>query len=624
MTARTCAAGEMNNVVTEFVMENNQRRASISELAYNRRGSGKAPHDGGGDRAVVEEAEQRRTDSSQRARRAPSSSAPLCWRPCAPADFSARPHIGVAAPAVISCTQRYPAPALSHHRAVMATSSNNSDFVHVEGKGVRCSPRLNKFKQSDIGLLKKTCSSLPKKSCASTSGNKKRKRAENGKEGCSFPKNMTLWLLNHVNTELGTLEFDGLSIPIRPLIKKVIGIPEGHMRLKLTEDTDHRLKEKFTEGGRGQSLNKAISRMLLEHNEDEFIVSFMMVALGVYLVPGSNLTVHREYLTAISDVKNIKNLNWCNHVADYLFEAIHDFRINTSINLNVRGINVPQGTPRIAHITTAHIDEVKTIATSRSKHADYDSIKIKDIESTIYRDGESPLHESPQHMLSIGYRQDVEEGVHDDATCVDEGQHTPDPQGHIAAGVDEEHMNIGQHTPDPQGAPAAAGDEEQMNMQDGQVGQDPKSTRCDANPNNACDEPPVISELLMKMKEKLKIRRTEIISTCMEQLEFILDKSDNDILSEFSTELKKLARVKGMASTSEGDAAVLGTPNFNHGPDKHTEAETRSNYKAEEIGRHSGNVDATDFAEVIAIGAVAAHEVSQFDIQNVRDNNMDC
>ncbi len=71
-------------------------------------------------------------------------------------------------------------------RAVMATSSNNSDFVHVEGKGVRCSPRLNKFKQSDIGLLKKTCSSLPKKSCASTSGNKKRKRAENGKEVSCF------------------------------------------------------------------------------------------------------------------------------------------------------------------------------------------------------------------------------------------------------------------------------------------------------------------------------------------------------------------------------------------------------------------------------------------------------
>ncbi len=88
----------------------------------------------------------------------------------------------------------------------------------------------------------------------------------------------------------------------------------------------------------------------------------------------------------------------------------------------------------------------------------------------------------------------------------------------------------------------------------------------------------------MKMKEKLKIRRTEIISTCMEQLEFILDKSDNDILSEFSTKLKKLARVKGMASTSEGDAAVLGTPNFNHGPDKHTELKLEAITRLRKLG----------------------------------------
>uniref|UniRef100_A0A0E0EA03 DUF834 domain-containing protein n=1 Tax=Oryza meridionalis TaxID=40149 RepID=A0A0E0EA03_9ORYZ len=73
LRSRTCAAGERNSVVTAVVVESNRRRASISELAYNRHGSGKAPHDGGGDSGdggggtaangllvAVEEAEWRR------------------------------------------------------------------------------------------------------------------------------------------------------------------------------------------------------------------------------------------------------------------------------------------------------------------------------------------------------------------------------------------------------------------------------------------------------------------------------------------------------------------------------------------------------------------------------------
>uniref|UniRef100_A0A0E0K4Y5 Aminotransferase-like plant mobile domain-containing protein n=1 Tax=Oryza punctata TaxID=4537 RepID=A0A0E0K4Y5_ORYPU len=185
-------------------------------------------------------------------------------------------------------------------------------------------------------------------------------------QACNIRKGMTMWLIKS------------------PLVEKVIGAPSGPIPVELSRDGDLRLKNKFTVKGRGQPIHITISQMLKENTKDEFTISFMLVALCVYLAPMANLSVNRDYLGALSNVKKISDMNWCEHIADFLIQGISDFKTNKKDNVYVRGyvhiLNViftdcvtsysaPQGIPRILHVTTAHL------------------LAIKEIENTVYCNG---------------------------------------------------------------------------------------------------------------------------------------------------------------------------------------------------------------------------------------------
>uniref|UniRef100_A0A0E0JKV1 Ubiquitin-like protease family profile domain-containing protein n=1 Tax=Oryza punctata TaxID=4537 RepID=A0A0E0JKV1_ORYPU len=299
------------------------------------------------------------------------------------------------------------------------------------------------------------------------------------------------------------------------------------------------LKDKFTEKGRGMSINSCIARMLKENREDEFIVSFLMVVLGSYLVASTNLTVHRQYLDAISDVKKIKDMNWCDYVADYLFEGINLFRSSSQILLLVSMLH-----------------------------------KIKDIEDTVYCDGGTLLGE-PKESESVagaqGNMQDCQTNMKDFQKDHSQEERAPD-SGH----------NV-----------------ERLNMKNKQ-----------AEPYH--DLPPAFNELLSNLNEKLKRRRIQIINTCMEQLEILLDNSDKEILSDFYSEIK-VASAKGTASTSQGGGA---------GPCDASNSQFQGG--VEGVGKSGVQSIVEDFnttiqfTEIVAIGVTAVLDSSR----NFHDTDM--
>ncbi|KAM0878148.1 hypothetical protein ACQ4PT_035057 [Festuca glaucescens] len=124
-------------------------------------------------------------------------------------------------------------------------------------------------------------------------------------------KALTLWLVDKFNCDTEALEFEGgISIPVRPLVKSVLGIPSGPIPVVEGPDVDKALYAQYSCNGRAKNAKEVADEMCSITDKEPFCIAFMMVILGIYLAPNSSVEVNRALLGAVKQVDKLKDMDW--------------------------------------------------------------------------------------------------------------------------------------------------------------------------------------------------------------------------------------------------------------------------------------------------------------------------
>ena len=139
-------------------------------------------------------------------------------------------------------------------------------------------------------------------------------------------KALTLWLVGKFSCDTNALEFGGgLSIPVRPLVKSVLGIPSGPIQVVQGLEVDYGLFSQYC-SVKFKNARKLAEEMCSITEEEPFCIAFMMTILAIYLAPNTTVLVNRSFLGAAEQVGSLKQMDWCGFVADYLFKGIREFK----------------------------------------------------------------------------------------------------------------------------------------------------------------------------------------------------------------------------------------------------------------------------------------------------------
>jgi hypothetical protein len=132
----------------------------------------------------------------------------------------------------------------------------------------------------------------------------------------------------------GYLVINGEKIAIKPLISKLIPLSNGGKAVEYNDKYDYGecdLVHRFTDPGKGKSISAPVGLQYLEDVEDKllFCVTFILEAFAFIFAPKTNRNLERDYLQFfkdITEVDELKDLNWCDIIADLLTLSINKYK----------------------------------------------------------------------------------------------------------------------------------------------------------------------------------------------------------------------------------------------------------------------------------------------------------
>ncbi|KAE8817174.1 E3 ubiquitin-protein ligase SINA-like 10 [Hordeum vulgare] len=211
--------------------------------------------------------------------------------------------------------------------------------------------------------------------------------------GFEMNRALTMWLVDRFSCDAEALEFQaGVSVPVRPLVASVLGIPSGPIQVVSGLDVDDALYGQYR-SVKGKNAKKLAEEMLGVTEEEPFCIAFVMAMLAMYLAPNTTLLANRCLFGAVQRVGSLKEMDWCGFVADFLFKGIRKFKESAAPFVFVKGcvhilnvifidlvkhaaFDVPDGFPRLGFVTTDHNKWV-------ASHP-FGSLPVRRLEESVY------------------------------------------------------------------------------------------------------------------------------------------------------------------------------------------------------------------------------------------------
>ncbi|KAL6838873.1 hypothetical protein ACP4OV_031309 [Aristida adscensionis] len=155
---------------------------------------------------------------------------------------------------------------------------------------------------------------------------------------CDIRRNLCMELANSFDLETEEFKIGGNKVRMTIAdVEHILGLPSTGDEIK--KPPARHVTDLFHRYNWGKD-NKISSASLMGYfrdnknsDDEDFVRIFVLCAIGFYLCPTLQPNVGSDYLGLLENVKELKNINWCNLILHKLISSIRTYRINKAKNL---------------------------------------------------------------------------------------------------------------------------------------------------------------------------------------------------------------------------------------------------------------------------------------------------